>query len=68
MVFGAGILNRKRVFPETIESNGIVFRFSQERTTKDQARLEAIYTKREGYYVRVIKRGNKYGVYTAEKR
>lgn len=56
-------------FADSIVSGGIVFHYTgQNYPVLDHAKREAAYTKREGYYVRVIKRGNRYGVYSAEKR
>lgn len=56
-------------FPDSITSGNIVFHYTgQNYPILDHAKREAAYTKREGYYVRVIKRGERYGVYSAEKR
>ncbi len=65
MVFG---LNRQRVFPETIVANNIVFHYSHSFETKDQAYLEAKYSRREGNYCRIIRKNGRYAVYEASKR
>lgn len=54
---------------EDLVSGNIVFGFEAHYATLDQARQEAKYLRREGYYVRIIKRkGPKpFYVYSARK-
>lgn len=55
-------------FAEERDWNNILFRLESTRTDKASADAEAHFARKEGHYARVVKRGDSYGIYTAEKR
>jgi hypothetical protein len=69
-----GLLDRPRTFPEVLEQNGIVFRYTQSYDSQESAMNEAYFQRKRGNYARIISRlskidGNKrWGVYIARKQ
>ncbi len=59
---------RSRGLAEERVWNDVLYRLESTRSDKASADAEAHFARKENHFARVVKRGDTYGIYTAEKR